>query len=66
MKVDDAERFEGQENPEFTSSLVSRCDTSDVKVTYFCSANKKSPAGEYQIDAAVADPNFDVAVKPGR
>ena len=65
VKVDDAERFEGQENPEFTSSLVSRCDTSDVKVTYFCSANKKSPAGEYQIDAAVADPNFDVAVDPG-
>ena len=65
VKVDDAERFEGQKNPEFTSSLVSRCDTSDVKVTYFCSANKKSPAGEYQIDAAVADPNFDVAVDPG-
>ena len=65
VKVDDAERFEGQENPEFTSSLVSRCDTSDVEVTYFCSANKKSPAGEYQIDAAVADPNFDVAVDPG-
>lgn len=65
VKVDDAERFEGQENPEFTSSLVSRCDTSDVKVTYFCSANKKSPAGEYQIDAAVADPNFDAAVAPG-
>lgn len=65
VKVDDAERFEGQENPEFTSSLVSRCDTSDVKVTYFCSANKKSPVGEYQIDAAVADPNFDVAVVPG-
>lgn len=65
VKVDDAERFEGQANPEFTSSLVSRCDTSDVKVTYFCSANKKSPAGEYQINAAVADPNFDVAVDPG-
>ena len=65
VKVDDAERFEGQANPEFTSSLVSRCDTSDVKVTYFCSANKKSPAGEYQIDATVADPNFDVAVAPG-
>lgn len=65
VKVDDAERFEGQENPEFTSSLVSRCDTSDVKVTYVCSANKKSPAGEYQINATVADPNFDVAVDPG-
>lgn len=65
VKVDDAERFEGQETPEFTSSLVSRSDTSYVKVTYFCSANKKSPAGEYQIDAAVADPNFDVAVDPG-
>lgn len=65
VKVDNAERFEGQANPEFTSSLVSRCDTSDVKVTYFCSANKKSPAGEYQIDATVADPNFDVAVEPG-
>ena len=65
VKVDDAERFEGQKNPEFTSNLVSRCDTSDVKVTYFCSANKKSPAGEYQIDATVADPNFDVAVEPG-
>ncbi len=65
VKVDDAERFEGQANPEFTSSLVSRCDTSDVEVTYFCSANKKSPAGEYQINAAVADPNFDVAVDPG-
>lgn len=65
VKVDDAERFEGQENPDFTSSVVSRCDTSDVKVTYFCSANKESLAGEYQIDAAVADPNFDVAVDPG-
>ena len=65
VKFDDAERFEGQKNPEFTSSLVSRCDTSDVKVTYFCSANEKSPAGEYQIDAAVADPNYDVAVDPG-
>lgn len=65
VKVDDAERFEGQENPEFTSSLVSRCDTSHVKVTYVCSANKKSPAGEYQINATVADPNFDVAVDPG-
>lgn len=65
VKVDDVERFEGQKNPEFTSSLVSRCDTSDVKVTYFCPANEKSPAGEYQIDAAVADPNFDVAVDPG-
>ena len=65
VKVDDAERFEGQDNPEFTSSLVSRCDTSDVKVAYFCSANKKSSAGEYQINAAVADPNFDVAVAPG-
>ena len=65
VKVDDAERFEGQKDPEFTSSLVSRCDTSDVKVTYFCSANEKSPAGEYQIDAAVADPNYDVAVDPG-
>ena len=65
VKVDNAERFEGQANPEFTSSLVSRCDTSDVKVAYFCSANKKSPAGEYQIDATVADPNFDVAVEPG-
>ena len=44
---------------------MSRCDTSGVKVTYFCSAKKKSPAGEYRIDAAVADPNFDVAVDPG-
>ena len=65
VKVDDAERFEGQKNPEFTSSLVSRCDTSGVKVTYSCAANEHSPAGDYQINAAVADPNFDVAVDPG-
>ena len=64
VKVDDAERFEGQENPEFTSSLVSRCDTSDVKVTYFCSANKKSPAGEYQIDAAVETVTVDADAIP--
>ena len=65
VKVDDAERFEGQKNPDFTSSLVSRCDISGVKVTYSCAANENSPAGEYQINAAVADSNFDVAVAPG-
>lgn len=65
MKVDDAERFEGETNPEFTSSLESAVDTSGVKVEYSCDTDESSPAGQYQIDATVTDPNFDVEVEPG-
>ena len=63
--VSDAARAEGQDNPAFTSSLVSRADTSDVKVTYACEANKESPAGQYAINASVADANFAATVMPG-
>lgn len=65
MKVDDTERFEGETNPAFTSSLESAVDTSGVKVEYSCVADESSPAGEYQIEATVTDPNFDVTVEPG-
>ena len=65
VKVDDAERFEGEANPAFTSSLESAVDTSGVKAEYSCDADESSPAGEYQIDATVTDPNFDVEVVPG-
>ncbi len=65
VKADDAERFEGEANPAFTSSLESAVDTSGVKVEYICDADESSPAGEYQIDATVTDPNFDVEVEPG-
>ena len=65
VKVDDAERFEGESNPAFTSSLKSSADTSGVKVEYTCDADESSPAGTYQIGATVADPNFDVVVEPG-
>ena len=65
VKVDDAERFEGEMNPAFTSSLKSSADTSGVKVEYPCVADESSPAGEYQIEATVTDPNFDVTVEPG-
>lgn len=65
MKVDDTERFEGETNPAFTSSLESAVDTSGVKAEYSCVADESSPAGEYQIEATVTDPNFDVTVEPG-
>lgn len=65
MKVDDTERFEGETNPAFTSSLESAVDISGVKVEYSCVADESSPAGEYQIEATVTDPNFDVTVEPG-
>ena len=65
MKVDDAERYEGEANPAFTSSLESAVDTSGVKVEYSCDADESSPAGEYKIGATVTDPNFDVEVEPG-
>lgn len=65
MKVDDTERFEGETNPAFTSSLESAVDTSGVKVEYSCVADESSPAGECQIEATVIDPNFDVTVEPG-
>lgn len=65
VKVDDVERFEGEMNPAFTSSLKSSADTSGVKVEYSCIADESSPAGEYQIEATVIDPNFDVTVEPG-
>ena len=65
VKVDDAERYEGEANPAFTSSLESAVDTSGVKVEYSCNADESSPAGEYKIGATVTDPNFDVEVEPG-
>lgn len=65
MKVNDAERFEGEANPDFTSSLESAVDASGVKVEYACDADESSPAGEYQIGATVSDPNFDAEVVPG-
>ena len=65
VKVDDAERFEEQENPAFTSALISRADTAGVEVTYTCAANEHSPAGSYEIGATVDDLNFDVTVEPG-
>ena len=65
VKVDDTERFEGEANPAFTSTLESAVDTSGVKVEYICDADESSPAGEYQIGATVTDPNFDVVVEPG-
>lgn len=65
VKVDDVERFEGEANPAFTSSLESAVDTSGVKVENSCVADESSPAGEYQIEATVTDPNFDVTVESG-
>lgn len=63
--VDDAERFEGEENPAFTSSLISPASTTGVAVSYSCLADAKSPAGEYEIGASVSNSNFAVTVKPG-
>ena len=48
VAVDDAERMEGESNPAFTSSLVSRASTDGVEVRYSCDADEKSPAGDYK------------------
>ena len=63
--VDDAERFEGEENPTFTSSLISPASTAGVAVSYSCLADVASPAGEYEIGASVSNSNFAVTVKSG-
>lgn len=63
--VDDAERFEGEENPAFTSSLISPTSTTGVAVSYSCLADVTSPVGEYEIGASVSNSNFVVTVKPG-
>lgn len=63
--VDDAERFEGEENPTFTSSLISPASTASVAVSYSCSADVTSPAGEYEIGASVSNSNYAATVKPG-
>lgn len=63
--VDDAERFKGEENPTFTSSLISPASTTGVAVSYSCLADVTSPAGEYEIGASVSNSNFAVTVKPG-
>ena len=63
--VDDAERFEGEENPAFTSSLISPASTAGVAVSYSCLADTTSPAGEYEIGASVSNSNFAVTAKPG-
>lgn len=65
VAVDDAERMEGESNPAFTSSLVSRADTDGVEVRYSCDADEKSPAGDYIITASVDDPNFAATIVPG-
>lgn len=65
VAVDDAQRMEGEANPAFTSSLVSRANTDGVEVSYSCEATEGSPAGEYVIGASVANPNFAATVKPG-
>lgn len=65
VAVDDAQRMEGEANPAFTSSLVSRANTDGVEVSYSCEATEGSPAGEYVIGANVANPNFAATVKPG-
>lgn len=63
--VDDAERFEGEENPAFTSSLISPASTAGVAVSYACLADVTSLAGEYEIGASVSNSNFAATVKPG-
>ena len=65
VAVDDAERMEGESNPAFTSSLVSRANTDGVEVRYSCAADEKSPAGDYIINASVDDPNFAATIVPG-
>ena len=65
VAVDDAERMEGESNPAFTSSLVSRASTDGVEVDYSCDADEKSPAGDYIINASVDDPNFAATIVPG-
>ena len=65
VAVDDAERMEGESNPAFTSSLVSRANTGGVEVRYSCDADEKSPAGDYIITASVDDPNFVATIVPG-
>lgn len=65
VAVDDAERMEGESNPAFTSSLVSRASTEGVEVNYSCDADEKSPAGDYIINASVDDPNFAATIVPG-
>lgn len=65
VAVDDAERMEGESNPAFTSSLMSRANTDGVEVRYSCEADEKSPAGDYIINASVDDPNFAATIVPG-
>ena len=65
VAVDDAERMEGEDNPAFTSSLLSRANTDGVEVRYSCDADENSPAGEYPITASVDNPNFAATVVPG-
>ena len=65
VAVDDAERMEGESNPAFTSSLVSRASTDGVEVRYSCDADEKSPAGDYIINASIDDPNFAATIVPG-
>lgn len=65
VAVDDAERMEGESNPAFTSSLVSRVSTDGVEVRYSCDADEKSPAGDYIINASIDDPNLAATIVPG-
>ena len=63
--VHDAERFEGEANPVFSSDLISPANTTGVVVTYSCEADASVPAGKYAINASVSDSNFTTTVESG-
>ena len=63
--VYDAERFEGEANPVFSSDLISSANTAGVVVAYSCEADASVPAGKYAINASVSDSNFTTTVESG-
>lgn len=65
IKVNNAEREIGSDNPVFTSSMTGLKLNDSVEINYVCSADKDSPVGTYEISATASDDNYEIAITFG-
>lgn len=65
IKVNNAEREVGSENPEFNSVMTGLKLNDSVTVNYSCSATEESPIGTYDITATASDDNYEITIVSG-
>lgn len=65
--INNATRTTGEQNPVFTTRLISGevFEVDKININTSCDANANSPAGTYVISGSNSDPNYDVTVNDG-